>query len=83
VTGSNALHVAVQKNFLNVVKMLLHSKFPLEETRFDGLNALCIAASKKELYPIAKLLVRAGADINYSNENGISPLYLALLQNNM
>ena len=35
VTKSNALHLASQKNYVNVVKMLISSKFPLEEVRSD------------------------------------------------
>ena len=42
-TGSNVLHIAVQKNFLNVVDMLIKSKFFLDMPRNDGYTALCIA----------------------------------------
>lgn len=64
ITGSNALHISTQKNFTNVVQMLVRSKFYLEIPRKDGLTALGIACLKKESYPIVRILLKAGANPN-------------------
>lgn len=52
VTGNNALHIAVEKNYLNIVKMLIKSSFPLEHENKKEQTALSIASIKQELFPI-------------------------------
>ena len=42
-TGNNALHIAVSKNYINIVKMLIQSKFPLDIPIRDGITALGLA----------------------------------------
>lgn len=64
ITGSNALHIACQKNYQNVVEMLVKSKFYLDMPRNDGYTALCVASLKKETLPIVRILTKAGANIN-------------------
>jgi len=42
--GINALHIACTKNYLNVVKMLIKSNYPLNLQNDQGLTAFQIAA---------------------------------------
>jgi len=38
--GINVLHLAVSKNFVNIVEMLLESNFPMDLETEDGMTAL-------------------------------------------
>lgn len=42
--GSNVLHLAAKKNYLNIVKMLIASKFPLDYITNKGVTAVSLAA---------------------------------------
>lgn len=42
--GNSVLHLAAKKNYLNIVKMLIVSKFPLNEINGKGYTACAIAA---------------------------------------
>jgi ankyrin repeat protein len=44
--GSNALHIAVKKENINVVQVLLDIKYPLNYTKNNGVTALGVAAYK-------------------------------------
>jgi ankyrin repeat protein len=46
-TGSNALHVAVERHHENIVKMLIESGYPLNITKQDGVTALIISCHKE------------------------------------
>lgn len=46
--GNTVLHTAILKNYLNITKMLLNSRFPLEIPNEDELTPLCLAATSKE-----------------------------------
>lgn len=52
-------------------------KFPLDLQKNNGITAAGIASFKGNL-DILRLLHDAGANINFSSKNGISPLYLAI-----
>ena len=76
-TLSNALHVAVERNYPNIVRMLIKSKFPLDDPKSDGVTPLIIACRYEFLdddESIAKMLVDAGACINCVTTNGQSAL---------
>lgn len=75
--GSNALHIAVKKGNLKVVKALLDMKYPLNYTKNNGVSAAGIAAFKGNL-ALLDLLYRHGADINLTSKAGAGPLYLAI-----
>lgn len=75
--GSNALHMAVKQQNLQVLKVLLEIKFPLNYTKNNGVTALGIAAFKGNL-AILDMLYKAGAEINITSRNGAGPLYLAV-----
>ena len=53
--GNNALHIAAKKNFLNIVKMLISSKYPLNVQNDQGMTALSLAAKKGNLKVIKAL----------------------------
>ena len=36
----NALHLAVSKNYINIVKLLINSDFPIDLETLDGMTAL-------------------------------------------
>ena len=52
-------------------------RFPLDQSKTNGVTALGIAAYKGSV-EIIDLLVRAGANINLTSKSGIGPLYLAI-----
>jgi ankyrin repeat protein len=81
-TGANALHIAVSKNYVNVVRMLIESEYPLDTPKFNGKTALGIASCKKDRLKIVKMLIKAGANVNHTTKNGLSPLYFALQHDN-
>ena len=58
--------------------MLLKSKFPMNEQTNKGMTAAAIAAQKGHL-PILTMLKDAGVDINLTNNYGVGPLYLSIL----
>ena len=77
-TGSTALHLAVKKNYYNVCKELITKyKFPLEANKRSGLTPLGLAV-QTDNYPIIKLLCDAGADVNSTNVEGESLLYISI-----
>jgi len=81
---SNALHIAVERKYPQVVHQLITSGFPLNDVKTGGLTALHIACSEtdKESTQIAKMLIRYRADINVVNDDGISALSEAVLKKN-
>lgn len=46
-TGSNALHVAIERKHPDIVRMLIESGFPLENTKKDGVTALITSCRYK------------------------------------
>ena len=43
ITQSNALHIATEKEHANIVKLLIDSGFPINETKQGGFTALIIS----------------------------------------
>mmetsp|Transcript_24521 Transcript_24521/g.33487 ORF Transcript_24521/g.33487 Transcript_24521/m.33487 type:complete len:83 (+) Transcript_24521:28-276(+) len=58
--------------------MLVESDFPMDIRTNNGDTAVAVAAQKGHLECV-KLLVKAGADINITNNFEIGPLYLSIL----
>jgi ankyrin repeat protein len=81
-TGTNALHVAVQRKHFEVSSMLIDSGFPLNLVDFSDNTALIISSSKKESNNISMKLISAGADINYISKDGACALSEAVNNDN-
>ena len=76
-----ALHIAVNKSHLEVVKVLLKLGAHPNLQDIDGDMALHDAISKKN-EEIAKLLLDANADLSICNKNGFNPIHHAALRGN-
>ncbi len=77
-TGKTALELAVEKENLKLLELLLARKVDLEIPFQDGNTAL-MAALKKKNETIASLLVDEGANINMKSSDGHSPLIQSIL----
>lgn len=71
---TTALIYAVRHNCPNIIKVLVKVKKKLNES----LNKVLIEAITKGYSGIVKELIEGGVDINYINENGDTPLILAI-----
>jgi len=81
--SSNALHIAVKKKSLDVVRYLITTcAYKLDITKHNGVTALGIAAFKGYL-GILQELQAMGAAIDFIHTNGITPLYLAIKANHI
>lgn len=87
-TRNTPLHLAVQLDHPEMVKMLLKTKLDRNAGNADGNTALHIAVQafkfshlknpqNKYMLECAKLLAEAGADVNAKNNAGLTPLQLA------
>ena len=76
-----ALHIAVNKSHVEVVKVLLKLGAHPNLQDIDGDMALHDAISKKN-EEIVKLLLDANADLSISNKNGFNPIHHAALRGN-
>jgi ankyrin repeat protein/mannosyltransferase OCH1-like enzyme len=76
--GITALHTAISKNNLNIVKLLINSGANIHNHLDGNISPLFIAVNHN-LLDAAKLLIELGADINQSLiKHDISPLYKAI-----
>lgn len=75
--GSNALHMAVKRDSLIVLKELISTDYDVNIPKNNGVTALGIAALTDNQRHFT-LLMDAGADPAFSNERGIGALYLAV-----
>jgi ankyrin repeat protein len=72
--GMNVLHVAVNKNYPDIVKMLLvNYSFPLNQQTKQGLTALSISVFRQH-HECLELLINAGADLELYNAQNMTPL---------
>jgi len=75
--SGGALFTAVQNEDRPAVAALLRQKIDVNAREADGATALAWAALRCNR-EIASLLVKAGANPNLTNEQGIGPLYIAI-----
>jgi ankyrin repeat protein len=79
--GSNALHIAVKRWNSDIVRHLCRvCEYKLDLPKHNGVTAFGIAAYKGFTGMMQELL-SAGANMNYLNANGITPMYLAIKSN--
>lgn len=62
--------------------MLIKSDFPLDIPNINGISPLGLASCSKSLLTIAHALIDGGANINYTTDDGISALTLAVKYDN-
>src|SRR5580765_1965279 len=72
---------AVEKMDRSAVRALLKQRAPVNTPQADGMTALHWAAYQDDL-EIARLLVRAGANVKAANRYGVTPLSLACTNGN-
>lgn len=76
--GMNCLHLAVNKNYPDIIRLLLvNYSFPLDQTTNQGLTAVSISVFRQN-HQCLELLINAGADLEIANAQGMTPLQLAL-----
>jgi ankyrin repeat protein len=77
--GNNVLHLAARiEARYNILEMLVKSQYDLNVRNNSGDTAAHIASQKGNLMHL-QALVEYGADINMLNNHSLSPLYLAIL----
>ena len=71
-TGSNALHVAIERKHFMVAKMLIQSKFPVNDTKKGGITPLILISrdKSKEAVSVAHSLTQYGANIDQVTDLG-------------
>ena len=80
--GNNALHIAARfQDRFNVLEMLVKSRYDLNRQNSDGDTATHIAAQKGNLRHLS-VLIEAKANVDMLNSHSLSPMYLAILNNN-
>lgn len=76
-SGETALFVAVRRNEIELVRLLLQAGAIVDWTNSRGETALFIAATDG-MVDIAKLLVEAGADVNIRTRSNLTPIEAAV-----
>lgn len=76
--GDNALHLAVKKQNLDAISLLLDYGFHPSRANKGGNTPLHLAAAKGNL-PICISLLKRGADLNSENELGQTPYHKAMV----
>ena len=65
--GMNALHLAVNKNYPDILRLLLvNYSFPLNQQTNQGLTGVSIAVFRQH-HQCIELLINAGADLEIGN----------------
>jgi ankyrin repeat protein len=77
-----ALHIATEKNYLEIVQALLKAKINFDAQASNGRTALHIAAHNGNL-EIVQALTAAGADPNIKDQDGNTPLHHAVAKGHL
>jgi len=81
--GDTTLHLAVQRNNLYIVNLLLDNKqYLINVKNSHGKTPLHIAVENQKLEMVNLLLDNKGADVNATNKDGDTPLDVALTLDN-
>lgn len=76
--GCHPLHLAASKGDIDMVKLLLQHKAPIDAQNRDGLTPLHYACkAKKENVRMVELLLANGADENLATRRGLLPSHIA------
>ena len=76
VAGGDQLIDAVKQGDAQIVRSLLEQQSDVDAAQPDGATALMWAAHRNDLDTV-ELLIRAGANVNATNDYGATPLWLA------
>ncbi len=79
--GYNALHLAILNIKRLNINSLIKSGVNINATDKNGNTALHLAASSKELFRYAEILMLSGADVNVRNAKNKTVLHLAIEHN--
>ena len=75
------MHVAVQKGNKEVVAWLLEHKANADAKNNFGKTPLLLAVQARQGVDVAELLVKHGASVNWTDENGVTLLHFAAAGN--
>jgi len=82
--GCSPLHVAAEKNNIDVVKLLLQqNNIDINITDNIGRSPLYIAAANNSIDVVKLLLQQNNIDINITTNKGLSPLHVAAANNSI
>ena len=83
-TKSNALHVAIERKHFMVAKMLIQSKFPVNDVKKGGITPLILISrdKSKDAISVANSLIHNGANIDQVTELGQSALGASVINEN-
>lgn len=82
ITGTNVLHLAIEKRYKEMVIGLIEQGFDLNVRKKGGVTALMIACRNKISEDLARSLINSGADVNLISESGRSALSEAVMSQN-
>ena len=80
--GLTPLALATIRNFPLMVFLLTILNANKEKRTSTGRTPLCIAAANKQHLEILKILIRTGANVNATDNDGLTPLDYAAKENN-
>lgn len=78
-TKDTFLHLAVQKNHVEIIKLLLKNKIDVNSQNFKGFTALHMAVISNNIEAIQLLLVHK-ANVELETKNGATALDIAIIQ---
>ena len=81
-TGTNVLHLAVEKRYRAILSHLIECEFDLDIRKTGGVTALMIACRNKESESLARELINYNADVNLISEAGRSALTESIMSVN-
>ena len=81
-TGTNVLHLAVEKRYRSILSHLIECSFDLDIRKTGGVTALMIACRNKESENLARDLINNNADVNLISEAGRAALTESIMSEN-
>lgn len=80
--GDTLLHACIYNDNERIIRYLIRNGIFIDNINSIGNTALLESISDKECHQkISKLLINLGADVNKTNYDNISPIYMSLINN--